>query len=270
MLEPDYKITAWNGWLSPDGKFYACGMMEHITLATQIFADTIKEPESVNWERFMEVLGWVKIAGGEVHEPRRGLTQAQYDLVMEWHPTTGLKMPEWLQDENYQLAGKLKGEFMKKVTGHLVAALKLTSDDQATTEIAQLETALKSRQHELHVEWSTASSNDPDDHDAGDLEGEVTSVVLHSGGELEISVHWGDDLGSMDVHTLFEIMPDGSLRLETDHSIVINPGDGAGTVQQIIEICKADAMEHLDRYDESVSSGKPASVLEDYNDHDFD
>jgi hypothetical protein len=42
------------GWLSPDGKFFACGINEHIAKAKELFLFD-------NPERYLERTGWIKI-----------------------------------------------------------------------------------------------------------------------------------------------------------------------------------------------------------------
>ena len=49
------------GWLSPEGKFYECGYMEHLSFCDDIVHDRYKI-NSKNNEEFLENHGWVKIS----------------------------------------------------------------------------------------------------------------------------------------------------------------------------------------------------------------
>jgi hypothetical protein len=57
VLCPD--MSSASGWLLPDGKYYGCGYMEHIGLATRLLEG--KLPEGRDAEKFAEDIGWVKI-----------------------------------------------------------------------------------------------------------------------------------------------------------------------------------------------------------------
>jgi hypothetical protein len=94
--EPEYEITADCGWLSPDGKFYRCAYMEHISLAIRLGMDEVR----------LEKLGWVKVQenkfwgdllceGGE----RAKVTQKQRDLVFDYCTKNGLQLPSWMAPE---------------------------------------------------------------------------------------------------------------------------------------------------------------------------
>lgn len=54
MLDP--KMESVNGWLLPDGKYYGCGPMEHVGLASTLL------PDAKDGEREAEVRGWIKLA----------------------------------------------------------------------------------------------------------------------------------------------------------------------------------------------------------------
>lgn len=88
------KITGQSGWLSPDGKFYACGYMEHISMADELNRN----------EGTLEELGWIKIQGGTAISPggfRRDLpaTQSQVDLLFDWYTARGEELPYWLKSQ---------------------------------------------------------------------------------------------------------------------------------------------------------------------------
>lgn len=94
---PKFKrsITGQSGWLSPDGKFYPCGYMEHISIAHRLNRN----------EGTLEELGWIKIQSGWAISPG-GLhhdlpaTQSQIDLLFDWYTARGEELPHWLR---YQL-----------------------------------------------------------------------------------------------------------------------------------------------------------------------
>lgn len=88
--KPEYKITHNYGWLSPDGKFYACSWMEHIRLAETLGFE----------ERNLEKLGWIKIEDGDAFEPERGVTQRQKTLVFDLYYTRGKELPFWWTEED--------------------------------------------------------------------------------------------------------------------------------------------------------------------------
>lgn len=94
--EPEYEITSDCGWLSPDGKFYRCAYMEHISLAIRLGRDEVR----------LEKLGWIKVQenkfwgdllcdGGE----RAKVTQKQRDLVFDYCTKNGLQLPSWMAPE---------------------------------------------------------------------------------------------------------------------------------------------------------------------------
>jgi len=83
--------TTWlDGWLDPEGRFYRCGWMEHISLAHRLGLD----------QRQMELTGWIKLSGGEffMDLPDR-LTQTQRDLIWDWCRANNKKMPWWLEED---------------------------------------------------------------------------------------------------------------------------------------------------------------------------
>lgn len=58
----DPKMESASGWLLPGGKYYGCGSMEHIGLATNLLKD--EYPSEGNHEHLAEKLGWMKITKG--------------------------------------------------------------------------------------------------------------------------------------------------------------------------------------------------------------
>lgn len=54
------KMTSRNGWLLPDGKFYACEAMEHVGLAETLLSGD--QSGEANMERRAEQLGWIKLS----------------------------------------------------------------------------------------------------------------------------------------------------------------------------------------------------------------
>lgn len=88
---PEYEITSDCGWLSPDGKFYRCAYMEHISLALRLSFD---EPR-------LEKMGWLKVQDGKIYlgiwvNPDIKPTQKQRDLVFDYCIKNGLPMPTWM------------------------------------------------------------------------------------------------------------------------------------------------------------------------------
>ena len=83
-----------SGWLSPDGKFYACEYSGHENLA----ADLGKGGKE------LEALGWIHISmGGLMGPPIRALmrntekevTQAQINKIFDYCEATKMELPEW-------------------------------------------------------------------------------------------------------------------------------------------------------------------------------
>ena len=93
---PKYKrsITGQSGWLSPKGKFYPCGYMEHISMAGRLGKNELD----------LEERGWVKIQNGTAFRPgglRHDLpaTQRQIDLLFDWCTARGEELPYWLKNQ---------------------------------------------------------------------------------------------------------------------------------------------------------------------------
>jgi hypothetical protein len=92
--EPQYSINHPMGWLSPDGRFYQCGYMEHLYLIERLGFD----------DQAAEKAGWIKINGdrpySRYHIDGTGArpTQRQIDLIFDWCSTNGIKTPSWLTE----------------------------------------------------------------------------------------------------------------------------------------------------------------------------
>ena len=105
-IKAEYEITHPFGWLSPDGKFYRCGYMEHIPVAGRIVADD----NDRNPERTLEERGYIKLAGSTDRSfpPYLGMkrtgraAQRQIDALFDWFADKGKgggKLPEWLRKQ---------------------------------------------------------------------------------------------------------------------------------------------------------------------------
>jgi hypothetical protein len=83
-----------NGWLAPDGTFFACFYGDHISLADRLGYDT---------PGVIEKLKWVKIQRGDafsVHlEMDKDLSQAQINVLFDWYVAKGGPMPWWLRPD---------------------------------------------------------------------------------------------------------------------------------------------------------------------------
>ena len=97
---PAYKITAPNGWLSTDGKFYPCEYGQHARLGYAM--KIIKGRTDVDWENIMEKAGWMKIQGGKAYLWEK-FTAKQRDLVFDWYVERDKPLPYWLEDEKDML-----------------------------------------------------------------------------------------------------------------------------------------------------------------------
>ena len=92
---PTRTVTNHSGWLSPEGKFYACAVMGHVGLADQL---GYTEDE-------IEKLGWIKISTGEIipngcppNYFAHG-TQAQKNILWDYCQEHGKKYPYWLEED---------------------------------------------------------------------------------------------------------------------------------------------------------------------------
>jgi hypothetical protein len=89
--KPDKTLLADLGWITPDGKFYAClTAMEHVWLADQFGLS----------EREAELAGWIKITRGidmvrHVFQGEKEPTQKQIDTVFQWCEKHKTKLPDW-------------------------------------------------------------------------------------------------------------------------------------------------------------------------------
>lgn len=71
---PDVEMKSPSGWLLPDGKYYACGYMEHIGLAIELAQLDGDEPLDQ---------GWVMVRPGWLHS-HKPPTQRQIDALFDW------------------------------------------------------------------------------------------------------------------------------------------------------------------------------------------
>lgn len=55
----DDKMQSINGWLLPDGRYYACGGMEHVGTAAELMRGKITDSQDP--EKIAEGLGWIKL-----------------------------------------------------------------------------------------------------------------------------------------------------------------------------------------------------------------
>lgn len=88
--KPDSTVSADDGWITPDGKFYPCGYMEHVWLADKLGKE----------EREAEKAGWVKISHGlegklYIHKGEREPTQKQLDTLFDWCQKHKVVLPDW-------------------------------------------------------------------------------------------------------------------------------------------------------------------------------
>jgi len=88
--KPERSISTDSGWLSPEGKFYRCGYMEHIGMARRLGFQ----------ESSLEKLGWVKLTTGHGFlAPDRDVTQSQIDMIWDYCQEHGEEMPWWTEKE---------------------------------------------------------------------------------------------------------------------------------------------------------------------------
>ncbi len=102
--KPTRCIVTDTGWLSPDGKFYPCGLREHVSMATRIQRELHpdeEEPALGGWERSLEKQNWLKLAGHQgVFGGEREPTSRQKKLVLDWCLGEGkdqTPLPYWLE-----------------------------------------------------------------------------------------------------------------------------------------------------------------------------
>lgn len=82
-----------NGWLAPDGKFYPCDRTGHIQLLADLGLDPV----------MAEVVGWVKIADGNVFgflgdAKQARPTEIQIKRVVDYCLTGSHELPHWAQE----------------------------------------------------------------------------------------------------------------------------------------------------------------------------
>lgn len=90
--KPTTDFLKWeNGWLAPDGKFYACKYQGHIALAEHLGLQGTH----------IEDAGWVKLQSGIWLYPfylkGQGVTQAQLDTLFDWHRAKKIDMKPWMK-----------------------------------------------------------------------------------------------------------------------------------------------------------------------------
>jgi hypothetical protein len=90
-------IDSDSGWLSPEGKFYACSYMQHIWMASRLDADEVH----------LEDKGWVKLcrgADGQHHifgflrDIKARPTAVQIRMITDFCLTGGFELPYWAQE----------------------------------------------------------------------------------------------------------------------------------------------------------------------------
>lgn len=87
--EPDIKLEAESGWLSPDGDLFPCHYRGHINLANRLG----------DGEFALESRGWLKLSArrwyyGNYEGP---VTQKQFDTISAWCEKHKAKMDEWIK-----------------------------------------------------------------------------------------------------------------------------------------------------------------------------
>lgn len=90
--KPFFSITQDSGWLSPDGKFYPCGYMEHLKTIDKLIG-----PGEV-WKA--EKMGWVKIIPGYPYLLcEKSVTEQQAKMLLDWSLENkfDFDMPKWLK-----------------------------------------------------------------------------------------------------------------------------------------------------------------------------
>ncbi|HFB07047.1 MAG TPA: hypothetical protein ENJ92_01240 [Chloroflexi bacterium] len=83
------KIDNSDGWLSPEGKFYACGWMEHINLADRLGYSS----------RRLEKMGWIKLSANRFFAGESKASQAQINLIWDFCQEYDRPLPWWLEQE---------------------------------------------------------------------------------------------------------------------------------------------------------------------------
>jgi hypothetical protein len=107
---PDPKYSSPFGWVLPNGDFYGCDYMGHMSLCRDIFELTLKEKELTNPEKEAEKRGWLKIgsamtsAFNKITKEKdwkdsyigldKPLTQAQKDTLFGWCKNHDIPYPK--------------------------------------------------------------------------------------------------------------------------------------------------------------------------------
>lgn len=87
-------ITTDSGWLSPDGRFYPCGWMEHMATLDRLKRTGTQADRQ----------GWIKIQRGEAyssyytHDTGAPPTQRQIDMLFDWFTEKGETLPAWITE----------------------------------------------------------------------------------------------------------------------------------------------------------------------------
>lgn len=91
---PDDHISHHYGWLTPDGKFYRCGWMEHLYIVG-CFDMTGEQAEQAGWIKISDKYAWSTY---HLHGTGRPPTQRQIDLVFDWCTANNHKIPDWVKE----------------------------------------------------------------------------------------------------------------------------------------------------------------------------
>ena len=89
-----------SGWLSPDGDFYPCSYMAHISTANNIMEHRLNE-EGTGGEPKLEKLGWCKLTatGTWLASLDKRPTSRQKNVVQIWCVENDTKMPTFFGDD---------------------------------------------------------------------------------------------------------------------------------------------------------------------------
>jgi hypothetical protein len=101
---PEPTLDAEDGWLSPDGKLYPCGMEQHNSLQYDL-------EEHLGVED-LEKAGWIKLSGGKIYatgqkigwylddETNNPPTQSQLNTIFDWCQMHHEDLPWWYGKES--------------------------------------------------------------------------------------------------------------------------------------------------------------------------
>jgi hypothetical protein len=77
-----------SGWLDREGHYWGCAIGLHIDLADKLvrkfFPEKVKENETLNGERILEVEGWMKCTGRQWCETEKPPTPSQKNTLKKW------------------------------------------------------------------------------------------------------------------------------------------------------------------------------------------